>query len=258
MGHTYRVGEFAALSGVSVRTLHHYDQLGLLRPSRRTEARHRLYTERDLLNLQQVLTLRYLGFSLEQIGRLLQQPTFDLVTSLEAQRQVLSERIAELQEMGAVLKRLLAQHEATGQWDWSLVAQASAAASQALAQKGTRMDNDQMMKRFEELGKRLKPGELEEMEGEWAALMEEVKANLSLDPASPQAIELAERWNAMTEKTYASYRDRGFDDLWQAVGEKFKISTSVLISWPHLVYRRPRWLSSVPKTATSCESYSWT
>jgi MerR family transcriptional regulator, thiopeptide resistance regulator len=222
VGTTYRVGEFAAMSGISVRTLHHYDQLGLLRPSGRTESGYRLYTEWDMLYLQQILTLRYLGFSLEQVGQLLRRPEFDLVASLRAQREVLRERIAELQEMGSALDRLLAQHEGAGQWDWALVARASAAASQALAQKGTRMDNEQMMKRFEELGKQLRPGEREEMEQEWTVLMEEVKANLHLDPTSPKAVELAGRWNAMTEKTYASYRDRGFDDLWQAVGEKHK------------------------------------
>ena len=222
MSGRYRVGEFAALSGASVRTLHHYDQLGLLRPSGRTESGYRLYTEWDLLRLQQVLTLRYLGFSLEQIGHLLERPEFDLVTSLRAQREVLRERIDELHEMGAVLERLLARQKATGQWDWTLVAQASTTASQVLARKGTRMNDDQMMKRFEELGKELRPGEREEIEREWTELMDEVKSNMHLAPTDPKAVELADRWNAMTEKTYASYRDRGFDDLWQAVGEKHK------------------------------------
>jgi MerR family transcriptional regulator, thiopeptide resistance regulator len=218
----YRVGEFAALSGVSVRALHHYDQLGLLRPSMRTEAGHRLYTEWDLLSLQQILTLRYLGFSLEQIGQLLTRPEFDLATSLRAQREVLRERIAELHDVGTALDRLLSQQEATGQWNWTLVAQASTAAAHALTRKGTKMNDEQMMKRFEELGKQLRPGEREEIEQEWTTLMDEVKANLHLDPTSPRAVELADRWNTMTAKTYASYRDRGFDDLWQAVGEKHK------------------------------------
>ena len=84
------------------------------------------------------------------------------------------------------------------------------------------MDNDQMMKRFEELGVQLRPGERAEIERDWTALMNEVKANLHLDPASPQAVALADRWKKMTERTYASYRDRGFEDLWQAVGEKYK------------------------------------
>jgi DNA-binding transcriptional MerR regulator len=222
MASTYRVGEFAALSGVSVRTLHHYDQLGLLRPSTRTESGHRLYTEWDMLYLQQVLTLRYLGFSLEQIGHLLQRPDFDLVKSLQEQRDVLRERIAELEVMSTVLDRLLAQRQGAGEWNWSLVSQASTAASQALAQKGTRMDQEQMTKRFEELGAQLRPGEREEMESDWTALINEIKEKLDLDPASPEASALADRWTVLREKTYASYRDRGFDDLWQAVGEKYR------------------------------------
>ena len=67
----YRVAQFAALTGVSIRTLHHYDSIGLLSPTDRSEAGHRLYSAEDLLTLQQILTLRYLGFELRQIGELL-------------------------------------------------------------------------------------------------------------------------------------------------------------------------------------------
>ena len=219
---TYRAGEFAALSGVSVRTLHHYDQIGLLRPSGRTRSGHRLYTEKDLLHLQQILALRYLGFSLEQIGRLLTRPDYDVVASLRAQRDVLQERIDQLQDMGATLERLLCLLEVNGTWDPSLVARATQDASKALAQGGSKMDNEQMMKRFEELGQQLRPGEREEIESGWSELIAEVEANLHLDPASPEAGALAERWNALRSELFAAYNDRGFGDLLEAVGEKYR------------------------------------
>src|SRR5688572_25629548 len=94
MRRSYRVGEFAALTGVSIRTLHHYDEIGLLPPTGHSEGGHRLYAEDDLLRLQQVLTLRYLGFSLKQIGGLLDRPDFDLVASLQVQRLALRDRIS--------------------------------------------------------------------------------------------------------------------------------------------------------------------
>src|SRR4051794_34061760 len=95
MERLYRVGEVATLTRVSVRTLHHYDQIGLLRPSGYSEGGHRLYSQHDLLCLQQILTLRYLGFSLRQIKDVLEQPDFDLAASILVQRGVLRERIAE-------------------------------------------------------------------------------------------------------------------------------------------------------------------
>ena len=74
---TYRVADVARLSGVSIRALHHYDAIGLLVPTGRTEAGYRLYTDADLLRLQQILIGRELGFSLEEIKRSLDDPRFD-------------------------------------------------------------------------------------------------------------------------------------------------------------------------------------
>src|SRR4051812_41180548 len=70
----WRVGELAKATGLTVRTLHHYDDLGLLQPSGHTEAGHRLYMKADLERLQQILGLRSLGFALDQIGAALAQP----------------------------------------------------------------------------------------------------------------------------------------------------------------------------------------
>src|SRR3712207_4536058 len=116
----YQVGEVAGLTGVSVRTLHHYDRIGLLRPRQRTAAGYRLYGEQDLLRLQQILTLRYLGFPLRRIGELLDRPDFDLVVSLRVQRQALRDRIAELDRISAAIGELADQRLATAEWAWQL------------------------------------------------------------------------------------------------------------------------------------------
>src|SRR5579885_3086153 len=110
MGCVYKVGEFAGLTGVSIRTLHHYDRLGLLRPSSRSEAGYRLYTARDLLRLQQIVTLRYLGFSLAAIGEILDRPDFDLEASLRIQGDVIRDRISALERVGQALRELLDRH----------------------------------------------------------------------------------------------------------------------------------------------------
>lgn len=79
---TYSVQKMAKLAGVSIRTLHLYDQIGLLKPSIRTEARYRLYGEKELLRLQQILFYKELDFPLKEIQAILDNPDFDLVEAL--------------------------------------------------------------------------------------------------------------------------------------------------------------------------------
>jgi len=86
---TYRIGEVAALAGVSVRSLHHYEDIGLLCPSGRTAAGYRLYTDQDVLRLQQILIGRRLGLSLEDVRRMLDDPEVDQRQLLLKQRQQL-------------------------------------------------------------------------------------------------------------------------------------------------------------------------
>src|SRR5437763_16290948 len=75
-GEGLKVGELARRTGLTVRTLHHYDEIGLLRPSLHTESGHRLYTAADVARLQQVRSLRQLGFSLEEVRACLDRPGF--------------------------------------------------------------------------------------------------------------------------------------------------------------------------------------
>src|SRR5271168_4740111 len=89
-----KVGELASRTGLTVRTLHHYDEIGLLRPSLHTESGHRLYTAGDVARLQQVLSLRQLGFSLEEISRCLDRPGFSPLEVIVMQAARLREQIA--------------------------------------------------------------------------------------------------------------------------------------------------------------------
>ena len=91
-GQLHTVGEVAALAGVTVRTLHHYDRIGLLVPSGRAENGYRLYAYGDLERLRQIRLMRDLRFSLDAIGQLLDAPTHGRRSALEAQRELLRER----------------------------------------------------------------------------------------------------------------------------------------------------------------------
>ena len=99
------VGQVAAAAGVSVRTLHHWDAVGLLVPSGRTAAGYRTYAPADLERLRQVLTYRELGFSLEDVRRLLDDPAVDALDHLRRQQSLLADRIARLQSVAALVSR---------------------------------------------------------------------------------------------------------------------------------------------------------
>ncbi|MDE2870328.1 MAG: MerR family transcriptional regulator [Gemmatimonadota bacterium] len=88
----YTVGQVAALARVTVRTLHHYDRIGLLSPSRRSARGYRLYGYDDLERLRQIRLMRELRFSLEAIGQMLEAPAYDRRSALIAQRELLRER----------------------------------------------------------------------------------------------------------------------------------------------------------------------
>jgi MerR family transcriptional regulator, thiopeptide resistance regulator len=96
---TYQVKEVARLAGVSVRTLHHYDSIGLLQSGTRTAAGYRLYTDADLLRLQQILISRELGLTLEEIRRSLDDPRFDRKAALLDQRERLKDRARQAEAM---------------------------------------------------------------------------------------------------------------------------------------------------------------
>ncbi|GHF62993.1 HTH-type transcriptional activator TipA [Streptomyces mashuensis] len=100
---SYSVGQVAAVAGVTVRTLHHYDEIGLLRPSGRSRAGHRRYEDADLDRLQQVLFYRELGFPLEEVAVLLDDPDADPVAHLRRQHELLTGRIERLQRMAAAV-----------------------------------------------------------------------------------------------------------------------------------------------------------
>jgi MerR family transcriptional regulator, thiopeptide resistance regulator len=101
------VGRAAGLVGISVRTLHHWDVIGLVRPSGRTWAGYRMYSAEDVARIHRVLVYRELGFPLAEIARVLDDPATNARKHLRRQRSQLVERISRLQEMVGAVDRML-------------------------------------------------------------------------------------------------------------------------------------------------------
>lgn len=95
----YSVGQVADLAGITIRTLHHYDEVGLLSPGGRSAAGYRIYEESDLERLQQILFYRELGFTLKEIAAIADDPRTDAIGHLRRQRGLLTERIERLSAM---------------------------------------------------------------------------------------------------------------------------------------------------------------
>src|SRR5436190_9997072 len=106
---TYTVKQLARLSGVSVRTLHHYDEIGLLKPAFTGENRYRYYGREELLRLQDILFHRELGVPLQEIGELLAREGRDRVAILSRHREMLAERIASSRQLLRTIDRTIAR-----------------------------------------------------------------------------------------------------------------------------------------------------
>lgn len=114
---SFTVSRVSRIAHVTVRTLHHYDEIGLLVPSRRSARGYRLYSGEDLQRLQQILLFRQLGFSLEAIQRLLDEPAYDRRSALRAQRELLRERVRRAEAVIRAVDATLAALEGGTEMD---------------------------------------------------------------------------------------------------------------------------------------------
>ena len=122
-GVIYTTGEFARKAGVSVRTIRYYDKQGILKPSHVSESGYRLYTDGDFGKLQKILTLKYLGFSLEEIQEIsMNDSDQDFVRrSLELQMDLVRKKIESLTAVEASLKEASRMIGRTKEVDWKTV-----------------------------------------------------------------------------------------------------------------------------------------
>jgi DNA-binding transcriptional MerR regulator len=201
----YRVHEFAELSGVTIKALHHYDRLGLLK-ARRTDAGYRIYTERDLERLEQIVVLKFLGLSLQQIKVVLDRAAVELPEALRLQRQALEEKqrllaralsaIVEAEKAirpgeptgPAVLKRLIEVIHMQDKFD-----------------ELKQYYSDEQLMKLEQAVAKIRRGPIEE----WKSFNREVAAAAAVgeDPAGEKAQALGARYMEMMRCNAGWFRD---------------------------------------------------
>ena len=216
----YQIHEFATLAGVTVRTLHHYDRVGLLHP-RRAPNGYRVYREQDLVRLEQIVALKFLGLPLRRIQTLLDRDGTGLAGALEMQRTVLEARRALLNQAidaireaenvakagarpaAAVLRKIIEVIEMQNSSEWT-TKYYSDAAQQKLAARRLEWS----------------PELQERVSREWLDLIRDVEAALGEDPASEKAQELAGRWMGLVAQFTAGDAEvaSGLGKLWADKG----------------------------------------
>ena len=207
MDRTYRVAEFARLTKVTVRALHYYDQIGLLAPSGRTPSRYRVYTDKDLFRLQQIVTLKFLGLSLDQIGKALARPRKEIIRSMRLQAEAVEKEIERLRRASRTLRETARMAEAGGALDWKKLIKAmeDIQMTEDAKNKWAAHFTADEQKEFEEIGKKYTPEMMEAYQKKWGALIEEVKAHLKDDPAGAAAQSLAKRWKELLNEGYSGH-----------------------------------------------------
>jgi DNA-binding transcriptional MerR regulator len=216
---TWKVGELAKQTGLTVRTLHHYDAIGLLSPSHRTAAGHRLYVEDDVARLQQVASLRNLGFPLEEIRDVLNDRRMSPLQVVQLHADRLREQVRSQQRL---VERLDALAE-------GLRTAETVSADQLIQtieeitmfeKYYTQEQMDHLAQRREQVGE----GRIREVEAEWPRLMDEVRAEMErgTDPCDPRVQEMARRWKGLIEEFTG-----GNEGIRQSLGNLYQNESTV-------------------------------
>lgn len=194
----YRVNEFAEMAGVTVRALHHYDRLGLLRPGR-TGSGYRLYGERDLARLEQIVVLKFLGLPLKEIRQLLKGESA-LRETLRRQQHVLAEKRRQLDTAIHAIRRAEQSLVSRKDPDYMLFQEII---------KEIEMQNDtewskkyyspEAQAKVEERKSLWSPELQAKVTQQWSELFADIEASLQEDPAGPKAQAQASRWKKLLE-----------------------------------------------------------
>lgn len=215
------VKELSQLTKVSVRTLHHYDRIGLLKPSIRLENNYRVYSEADLLKLQQILALKFFGFELSRIKTLMLEE-INIFDHFQAQQQFLKQQIKSLKAASQTLEAILCESKSNKSVPWKTILQLIEDYQMTQELKNTWVTkalNPTELKEYasfeQELENRFTPEESDSFRQSWLGLVKEVKANLGKDPTSNLGVELGKRcmdWvNTVFSKEHATLREA----LWE-------------------------------------------
>lgn len=195
-GRRWQVGELAELTGLTIRTLHHYDEIGLLVPSERTAAGYRLYDDADVRRLYRIVALRRLGLALEDVAGCLDREGADPRDAVRRHLAEVESQLAAKQELRRLLVRIL---DALDQGESSSDRFIDAIEVMTMFDK---YYTPEQLAALEQRRRDLGHEAIESAQDEWTELIAAVGAQRArgTDPADPRVQELARRWNELIEQ----------------------------------------------------------
>jgi DNA-binding transcriptional MerR regulator len=215
----WKVGELARRTGVSVRALHHYDEIGLLSPSHRSEAGYRLYTEIDVARLQQIRSLRALGFSLEEARDFLKRPEVTPDRVLQLHIAHLKEQIAAQQSLADRLEQVARRWRSDEKVPTEEFLQIIEVTNMT-----TKYYTPEQMEQLKQRREMLGEDHIRQAEAEWPELIAKVQAEMDrgTDPADERVQALARRWKELVEELTG-----GDPGISQSLGRMWKEETNI-------------------------------
>lgn len=194
---TIKIGDLAKRTGVSVRTLHYYDEIGLLRPRLVTASKHRVYGAAELLRLQQIKSLRRLGFSLDEVRACLDAPEFSPTRVLELHTKRLRDQIAQEQRLVSLLETLAAGYRTSRMKtadDFIKIIEEITVIERSFT--------SEELAELKERGEKLGAEHIRAVEAEWPALIAKVRREMleGTAPTSGRMRPLAMRWRELVRE----------------------------------------------------------
>ncbi len=226
------VKEFSALTKVSVATLHHYDAVGLLKPSLRRPNGYRLYSEGDLLKLERIVALKFFGFSLQKIKVLVGNDE-EVLDHLKAQMSLLDEQIKQLRQAQAMANTIVAEVDARKAIDWSLVVSLIKAYQMTKELNKTwagKVYNEKELKQIVAVDEQYTEDQKIAFRKLWAEVFAEAEKNLDKDPKSPVGKELGLQYLSLKKQLEQAYKN--YPELWKKmwqVREEGKVPDEVML-----------------------------
>lgn len=192
----WKVGELAKQTGITVRTLRYYDQLGLLKPNEYTETGHRLYSYQDLLRLQQILSLRQLGFPLEDIKQILESGKLIPLKLVRMHRERVEAQIQEQHELYQQLANL--EHVLTSRQELNVEQLIHLLGAMKMTEK---YFNEEQMEYLKKRREMLGEETIHSAENEWPELIAKVRTEIEkgTPPTDPTVLALAKRWHELVQ-----------------------------------------------------------
>lgn len=226
----FSIGELSKQTGVTVRTLDYYDEINLITPSSKTSGGHRLYDDSDVMKLQQVLALKYMGFSLKKIKDRLNKSTKSWHQSINEQIDMVHQEQERLNLLEKALQGISYSIEFEGDMNWSVVfgiIQLFQKGPDHTFQAYTEHLTPENIEKMMQLNNKMSEEDIKA----WVSSIQAIKANININPASQKALTLVEKWMTLADNIF-DHDEELLGNMWQSMESKERADNESIAFYP--------------------------